>query len=268
MEMCTIIDKPIINGSYTDELWMPITDYMVKDVVNGYFISTYSRVYSKNRNIIMQTYPTSNVDCHQNIYLRLNSGNRIKIKVYRLTMLAFNYIPRCENYYVNHIDGNPLNNHISNLQWCTSSYNRLHAIRNNLADYVIGENNKNSTITDQEVINIIKYYLNNPACNNVEIANIFGHYSYISDIVNGNTRFMLIEKYITDTYGLVFSDSIVHKICRCICKVQSIYKHKLMPALKSEGIFIKEHTPEYLTMRLIAHKRFEAYRKIYTQYDF
>ena len=29
--------------------------------------------------------------------------------------------------YINHIDGNKLNNTVSNLEWCTASYNSLHA---------------------------------------------------------------------------------------------------------------------------------------------
>lgn len=58
-------------------------------------------------------------------------GKRKNILVHRLVAQAF--IPNPNNKKeVNHIDGNPLNNIVSNLEWCTSSENRTHAY------YVLG----------------------------------------------------------------------------------------------------------------------------------
>lgn len=43
-------------------------------------------------------------------------------------LIAKAFIPNPNNYpCVNHIDGNKLNNEISNLEWCTYSYNEKHA---------------------------------------------------------------------------------------------------------------------------------------------
>lgn len=55
-----------------------------------------------------------------------NKGKCYKYPVHRL--IAQLYIPNPNNLpEVNHIDGNPLNNAIDNLEWCTHQYNMQHA---------------------------------------------------------------------------------------------------------------------------------------------
>ena len=58
--------------------------------------------------------------------------SRYQRKIHRLVMIAFNPVPGYENLQVNHKDGNKLNNHISNLEWCTCKENVQHAIENDL----------------------------------------------------------------------------------------------------------------------------------------
>lgn len=70
--------------------------------------------------------------------------------VHRLVAEAF--IPNTENKAtVNHIDGNPLNNDISNLEWATQSENNLHAYRTGLKDpKTCGRHGKRRHLTDAE----------------------------------------------------------------------------------------------------------------------
>lgn len=58
-------------------------------------------------------------------------GKRKNLKLHRLIAEAF--IPNPENKkYVNHKDGNKLNNNITNLEWCTHKENMEHASKTKL----------------------------------------------------------------------------------------------------------------------------------------
>lgn len=63
------------------------------------------------------------------------NGKSKKIKIHRLVAMLFLNTP--ENYedlVVNHKDGNKLNNHFTNLEWCTTYENNLHARLTGLND--------------------------------------------------------------------------------------------------------------------------------------
>ena len=69
-------------------------------------------------------------------------------------LIALLYIPNPNNYpQINHIDGNKLNNHYTNLEWCTNDYNNNHAISLGLRKYTFinGEKHVNAKLTNQQV---------------------------------------------------------------------------------------------------------------------
>lgn len=79
-----------------------------------------------------------------------NFGKDVTARVHKLVASAF--IPNIDNLpIINHKDGNKLNNHISNLEWCTHVHNAIHAIENNLRDTAHGERIPNSTLKDSDI---------------------------------------------------------------------------------------------------------------------
>lgn len=74
---------------------------------------------------IMSTTTATSTDKHQKVKLYTN-GIRTTQFVHRLILMAFNPNPNYHNLEVNHIDGNPANNNLSNLEWCTGKENHQH----------------------------------------------------------------------------------------------------------------------------------------------
>lgn len=62
-------------------------------------------------------------------YLCINLYKNSKVHKFQIhRLLAMAFIPNPNNLdIINHIDGNPLNNELSNLEWCTQSHNIKHA---------------------------------------------------------------------------------------------------------------------------------------------
>lgn len=66
---------------------------------------------------------------------------------------------------INHIDGNKLNNHYTNLEYVTSSENNIHALKNGLRHPAKmkdksprGEQHYKSSVTEKQVIEILLYH--------------------------------------------------------------------------------------------------------------
>src|SRR5574343_645792 len=96
------------------------------------------------------------VDISKNKCVRVTLSYNGKIErwlVHRLVMFLF--VGR-SNLSVNHIDGNRLNNHLSNLEYCTLSENIKHAYRNGLASQKLFKNAA-VVMTPEKYIEMLKY---------------------------------------------------------------------------------------------------------------
>lgn len=109
------------------EEWKEILGY------DGYYISNMGRVRrfvsSYQRWVYLTPYPNKVNSSRYYISLPDNKGKRHNLFVHRLVGFAFVNGNTEEHNVINHIDGNPLNNKSTNLEWVTSSENSIHAFR-------------------------------------------------------------------------------------------------------------------------------------------
>jgi hypothetical protein len=100
-------------------------------VINGfpnYSISIDGAVTNTKTNTTKTAWLGKNGYLHVDLY---HNGYNKKVAIHRL--LAIHFIPNPDNKRtVNHMDGNKLNNALSNLEWATDSQNVKHAYDNDL----------------------------------------------------------------------------------------------------------------------------------------
>jgi hypothetical protein len=108
--------KMLEQNNLENEEWREV---IIDDKKNeGYYVSSLGRFKNK-KGIIMKDYKP-----HHSGYIYI----RVNIQKYALhRLIAQTFISNLENKpFVNHIDGNKINNSVKNLEWVTCSENNLH----------------------------------------------------------------------------------------------------------------------------------------------
>lgn len=101
------LEQPILS-----EVLVEVNDYPAYQVSNlGYVVGARGKVLKEDTNSVG----------YKRITL-CKDGIPYRVFVHRL--VAEHFVPNPNDYrYVNHIDGDRTNNEVSNLEWCTASYN-------------------------------------------------------------------------------------------------------------------------------------------------
>ena len=130
----------------------------LKGYEDTYQISEFGRIFSKRRlvgnKIIFgrELEPQLTSDGYLKVTLS-KDGTSKRFYVHRL--VAMQFIDNINNLeQVNHIDGNKLNNNVTNLEWCTKEENQNHAVEHNLMQH--GEARPSAILKESEVIEIYK----------------------------------------------------------------------------------------------------------------
>ena len=104
-----------------EEQWKDIVGYE-----GLYQISGHGKVFSLTKNIIIKPFLNKG-------YFRIGLYHNTETKkflIHRLVIEHFGEKKPCDTAQVNHKDLNKLNNHITNLEWCSPSENVQHCIKN------------------------------------------------------------------------------------------------------------------------------------------
>lgn len=133
------------------EIWKEVFDYE-----GLYWVSNKGRVKSKRK--------LRKISTKKDGYLYVSLSKKGIVKTFLVhRLVAITFIQKThKKTEVNHIDGDKTNNHVSNLEWVTSSENTKHAYMIGLqkSHHVKGEKNHFNKLKKTEVINIKKEILN------------------------------------------------------------------------------------------------------------
>ena len=182
------------------EFWAEVPEIIVPGrYPDRYYVSTFGRTYNK------VTGKPFGLSMHKKgyyqYYFSTVEHKGITRKLHRVIMFTFCYFPGCENYEINHIDGNKLNNALTNLEWCTASENTIHAINLGLKT-VFGNENAKVTLSDDDVEEILYlYHCQQKSTSDIRL--LYFHKGYnvghelISNICHNHSRLA----YFNDRYG-------------------------------------------------------------------
>ena len=209
-----------------DEIFRPVIGIIVKNVIpDRYYISNYGRLWDgfANRFISLnysdpfddKGYNSGYIKAKLAYYSTPYSIKSIDVLMHRLVLMTFKYFPGCEQFEVNHKDGDHANFRLDNLEFVTGIENVKHAIRNG---FVAGRSIPKFNLLKDIVHRICKFIEGG-----ISDSDIFNSTLIPMSAIN-QIRCGLIETNISSMYNFPImktkqksaniSEEMVHTICK------------------------------------------------------
>lgn len=175
---------------YGAEQWRPL-NYNGK-ILTRYMVSDHGRIYDNQTNEFLSYYHMRGEYWHARI--RVNHSTSVNCSVHRAVLMSFNPIPNFDEMQVDHIDGNPCNNRLNNLEWVTPMENTRRAINTGLRNQT-GTSNGRAVYDDDTIRRVCE--LIDQGLGNAQIATALGYLhepergsfaANVSSIRHGKTR--------------------------------------------------------------------------------
>lgn len=169
------------NMQQKNEVFVPVIGFE-----NRFKISNYGNVISINGKYLGERLMPCTIDPagYKSTTLRTVGKKRWCVRIHTLVALHFVENGKPGEYdTVNHLDGNKLNNHFSNLEWCTAGMNTSHAFKSGLVDFK-GSKSVHAKITEADVLDMRRKYATGKFTQE-QLAKPFGmSRRHIGDILN------------------------------------------------------------------------------------
>ena len=132
---------------------------IINDIETNYFADEQGNIYSEKTKKFLKGHIENSG--YKSVCLGIN-GKKKNYLVHRL--IAQTFIPNLNNLpIVNHKDGNKTNNCVDNLEWVSSSENRIHAVKTEISNLAYGErikiNKENIDLNNWKQYKDTDYYI-------------------------------------------------------------------------------------------------------------
>lgn len=124
----------------------------------GYFATPNGNVYSNRRIYVHKLKEQTNPWGHRYVYVASKDDIRSRRKILH-RLIALTFIPNPDNKpFINHINFDPSDNRITNLEWCTPRENANHSAKLGRLGKAKGEAIANSKLNREKVATIREQY--------------------------------------------------------------------------------------------------------------